>query len=244
MEKPEKFDGTCNNSVHIFLVRFLLWAQFLGAQMNQLNTAGSHVGPHHNQWVQSMLSYMTGKAAVWAKPYMMQILAGQMPFLNAATNQILWDGFQTAFHMWWISVANNVATCQKLVMLCQGSLLVEAFWPCFKALTDCFGLSKVDLLERFKVSVNKVILMTMVEVHLDKKSLATWTCTAIELDLNCCEAKNITCAKKGKAPLQASGEAKSATAPTKPSADPDTMDIDAMYLNVAALILTLAQNTK
>jgi hypothetical protein len=62
--------------------------------------------------------------------------------------------------------------------------------------------------------------------------------------LNCHKAKNITCAKKGKAPLQASGEVKSATAPTKPSADPDAMDIDAVYLNVAASILTLAQNAK
>jgi hypothetical protein len=102
----------------------------------------------------------------------------------------------------------------------------------------------VDLLERFKASVNKDILMTMAEVHSDKKSLAMWTCAAIELNLNCCKAKNITCAKKGKAPLQASGEAKSATAPTKLSADPDTMDVNTVYLNVAASILTLAQNTK
>jgi hypothetical protein len=72
----------------------------------------------------------------------------------------------------------------------------------------------------------------------------TWTHAAIGLDLNCCKAKNITCAKKGKALLQASGEAKSATTPTKPSADPDAMDVDAVYLNIAASILTSAQNAK
>jgi hypothetical protein len=105
-------------------------------------------------------------------------------------------------------------------------------------------VTKVDLLERFKASVNKDILMTMAKVHLDKKSLATWTCAAIELNLNRRKAKNITCAKKGKALLQASEDAKLATTPTKPSADPNAMDVDAVYLNVAASILTLVQNTK
>jgi hypothetical protein len=61
---------------------------------------------------------------------------------------------------------------------------------------------------------------------------------------NCCKAKNITCAKKGKALLQALGDAQLATASTKHSLDPDAMDIDTMYLHIAALILTLAQNTK
>jgi hypothetical protein len=79
---------------------------------------------------------------------------------------------------------------------------------------------------------------------LDKKTLTTWTRAVIELNLNRRKAKNITCAKKGKALLQASREAKLATAPTKPSADPDTMNVDTMYLNVAASILTWAQNTK
>jgi hypothetical protein len=244
MEKPEKFDGTRNNSAHTFLVRFALWAQSLGAQMNRLDTAGNCISPRHNLWVQSVLGYMTGEAAVWAKPYITQILAGQMPFLNAVTNQISWDKFQTAFCMRWISVADYIAAQQKLVMLCQGMLSVEAYWSRFKALADHSGLSKVDLLERFKASINEDILMTMAKVHSDKKTLATWTRTAIELDLNHCEAKNITCAKKGKAPLQASGEAKSATAPTKPSADPGTMDVDVVYLNVAASILTSAQNAK
>jgi hypothetical protein len=34
MEKPEKFDGTRNDSARTFLVCFALWAQSLGAQMN------------------------------------------------------------------------------------------------------------------------------------------------------------------------------------------------------------------
>jgi hypothetical protein len=228
MEKPEKLNGMCNNSTRTFLVCFALWAQSLGVQMNQLDAAGNCVSPHHNLWVQSALGYMTSKAAVWVEPYMTQMLSGQTLYLNATTNQILWDEFQTAFCMRWISVADNVAARQKLVTLCQGTLLVEAYWSCFKALADRSGLSKVDLLERFKASVNKDILMTIAEVHLDKKTLAMWTCTMIELDLNRCEAKNITHAKKGKALLQASGEAKLATAPTKPSADPNTMDVDTM----------------
>jgi hypothetical protein len=244
MEKPEKFDGTRNDSVCTFLVRFALWAQSLGVQMNRLDAVGNRISLRHDLWVQSALGYMTSEAAVWAKPYMTQILLGQTPFLNAVTNQILWDKFQTAFCMWWISVADNIATRQKLVTLCQGTLLVKAFWSCFKALADRSGLSKVDLLERFKASVNKDILMTMAEVHSDKKSLVTWTRAAIELDLNCHKAENITCAKKGKAPLQASGEAKSVTIPTKPSVDPDAMDINTVYLNVAASILTLVQNAK
>jgi hypothetical protein len=244
MEKPEKFDSTRNNSAHTFLVCFALWAQSLGAQMNQLNAAGNRISPRHDLWVQSVLGYMTSKAAVWAEPYMTQMLAGQMLFLNAATNQILWDEFQTAFCMRWISVTDNIAACQKLVTLCQGMLSVKAFWSRFKVLANRSGLSEVDLLERFKASVNEDILMTMAKVYLDKKSLATWTCAAIELDLNRREAENITCTKKGKAPLQASGEAKSATAPTKPSVDPGAMDVNAVYLNVAASILTSVQNAK
>jgi hypothetical protein len=244
MEKPEKFDGTRDDSARTFLVCFALWAQSLGAQMNRFDAAGNRVGPRHDLWVQSVLSYMTGKAAVWAEPYMTQMLSGQTPFLNATTNQISWDEFQTAFRMRWISVADDVAARQKLVTLCQGTLSVEAFYSRFKALADRSGLSEVDLLERFKASVNEDILMTMAKVHLDKKTLQTWTRAAIELDLNRRKAKNITCAKKGKAPLQASGEAKSATALTKPSADPDTMDVDTVYLNVAASILTSAQNAK
>jgi hypothetical protein len=244
MEKPEKFDGTRNNSARTFLVCFALWAQSLGAQMNQFDAAGNHVGPRHNLWVQSALGYMTGEAAVWAEPYMTQMLSGQTPFLNAVTNQILWDKFQTAFRMQWISVTNDVAARQKLVTLRQGTLSVKAFYSRFKALANHSGLSKVDLLERFKVSINEDILMTMAEVHLDKKTLQTWTRAAIKLDLNRREAENITRAKKGKTPLQASGEAKSATAPTKPSANPDAMDVDAVYLSVAASILTLAQNAK
>jgi hypothetical protein len=243
-EKPEKFDGMRDDSARTFLVRFALWAQSLGAQMNRFDAAGNCIGPRHNLWVQSALGYMTGKAAIWAEPYMMQMLSGQMPFLNATTNQISWDEFQTTFYMRWISVADNVAARQKLVTLRQGTLLVEAYWSCFKALANRSGLSEVDLLERFKASVNEDILMTMAKVHSDKKTLATWTCAAIELDLNRRKAKNITRAKKGKAPLQASGEAKSATALTKPSADPDAMDLNAVYLSVAASILTSTQNTK
>jgi hypothetical protein len=48
MEKPEKFDGTRDNSARTFLVRFALWAQSLGAQMNRLDTAGNCVGPRHS----------------------------------------------------------------------------------------------------------------------------------------------------------------------------------------------------
>jgi hypothetical protein len=165
MEKLEKFDGTRNNSARTFLVRFALWAQSLGAQMNRFDAAGNCVGPHHDLWVQSALGYMTGEAAVWAKPYMTQMLLGQTLFLNAATNQISWDKFQTAFHMRWISIANDVTAWQKLVTLRQGTLLVEAFYSRFKALADRSGLSKVDLLERFKASINEDILMTMAEVH-------------------------------------------------------------------------------
>jgi hypothetical protein len=244
MEKPEKFDGTRDDSARTFLIRFALWAQSLGAQMNLFDAAGNCIGPRHDLWVQSALGYMTGEAAVWAKPYMTQMLSGQTLFLNATTNKILWDEFQTAFRMRWISVADDVAACQKLVTLCQGTLSVKAFYSRFKALADRSGLSEVDLLERFKASVNEDILMTMAEVHSDKKTLQTWTCAAIELNLNRREAENITCAKKGKAPLQASGDAKSATAPTKPSANPDAMDVDAVYLSVAASILTSVQNAK
>jgi hypothetical protein len=244
MEKPEKFDGTRDDSARTFLVRFALWAQSLGAQMNRLDAAGNRVGPRHDLWVQSALGYMTGEAAVWAEPYITQMLSGQTPFLNATTNKISWDEFQTAFRMRWISVADDVAARQKLVTLRQGALSVEAFYSRFKALADRSGLSEVDLLERFKASVNEDILMTMAEVHSDKKTLLTWTRAAIELDLNRREAENITRAKKGKAPLQASGDAKSATAPTKPSADPDAMDVDAVYLSVAASILNSAQNAK
>jgi hypothetical protein len=244
MEKPEKFDGTRDDSARTFLVRFALWAQSLGAQMNRLDANGNRVGPRHDLWVQSALGYMTGEAAVWAEPYMTQMLSGQTPFLNTATQQISWDEFQTAFRMRWISVADDVAARQKLVTLRQGTLSVEAFYSRFKALADRSGLSEVDLLERFKASVNEDILMTMAEVHSDKKTLQTWTRAAIELDLNRREAENITRAKKGKAPLQASGDTKSATAPTKPSADPDAMDVDAVYLSVAASILNSAQNAK
>jgi hypothetical protein len=244
MEKPEKFDGTRDDSARTFLVRFALWAQSLGAQMNRFDATGNRIGPRHDLWVQSALGYMTGEAAVWAEPYITQMLSGQTPFLNTASNQISWDKFQTAFRMRWISVADDVAARQKLVTLRQGTLSVEAFYSRFKALADRSGLSEVDLLERFKASVNEDILMTMAEVHSDKKTLLTWTRAAIELDLNRREAENITRAKKGKAPLQASGEAKSATTPTKPSADPDAMDVDAVYLSVAASILTSAQNAK
>jgi hypothetical protein len=97
MEKPEKFDGTRNDSARTFLVRFALWAQSLGAQMNLFDAAGNRVGPRHDLWVQSALGYMTGEAAVWAEPYMTQMLSGQTPFLNATTNKISWDEFQTAF---------------------------------------------------------------------------------------------------------------------------------------------------
>jgi ABC-type transporter Mla subunit MlaD len=85
MEKPEKFDGTRDDSARTFLVRFALWAQSLGAQMNRLDAAGNRVGPRHDLWVQSALGYMTGEAAVWAEPYMTQMLSGQTPFLNTAT---------------------------------------------------------------------------------------------------------------------------------------------------------------
>jgi AraC-like DNA-binding protein len=113
---------------------------------------------------------------------------------------------------------------QKLVMLCQGNLLVKAFWLHFKALANQFGLSEKDLLERFKTSLNKNLLMKMFEVHADKKSLAMCTCTAIELDLNCHQAKNITGAKKGNTLLHASGDAQLATALKKHSLDLDAMD--------------------
>jgi hypothetical protein len=122
MEKLEKFDGMHNNSTHTFLVCFALWAQSLGAQMNRLDAVGNCIGLRHNLWVQSALGYMTGKATVWAKPYMTQVLSGQTLSLNTATSQILWDKFQTAFCMWWIPVAGNVAACQKLVTLCQSGL--------------------------------------------------------------------------------------------------------------------------
>jgi hypothetical protein len=98
---------------------------------------------------------------------------------------MLWDKYQAAFCMQWIFIANNIATCQKLVTLCQGNLSVKAFWLHFKVLANRSGLSKVDLLERFKASVNKDLLMTMAMVHLDNKSLTTWTCATIELNLIC-----------------------------------------------------------
>jgi hypothetical protein len=44
MEKPEKFDGTRDDSARTFLVRFALWAQSLGAQMNRFDAAGNCVG--------------------------------------------------------------------------------------------------------------------------------------------------------------------------------------------------------
>jgi hypothetical protein len=61
--------------------------------MNWLDAAGNCIGPRHNLWVQSALGYMTSEAAVWAKPYMTQMLAGQMPHQEKPTPRVVLIAF-------------------------------------------------------------------------------------------------------------------------------------------------------
>jgi hypothetical protein len=114
----------------------------------------------------------------------------------------------------------------------------------FKALADRSNLLDTDLLERFKVSLDPVVLMRMAKVHSDKKTFGPYTKAAIQLNNEHCNAENIICISNGKEPRY-SGASKSAdshAATHHKEKDSDAMDVDAVFLGIAASILTKEQN--
>jgi hypothetical protein len=144
----------------------------------------------------------------------------------------------------WITVADDQAACQGLTTLKQGSHLVEVFYLRFKALADQSNLSDMDLLKRFKVSLDPVVLMRMAKVHSDKKTFGPYTKAAIQLDNKHRNVENIICVSNGKEPRY-SGASKSTNSHAGTHCkekDSNAMDVDAVFLGIAALILTKEQN--
>jgi hypothetical protein len=243
VEKPEKFDGQRNDLAQNFLSCFALWASSTGLAMNIVNAQGSPTAERPNVWIQSALGFMTGEAATWANPYIKQNLRRTVIFADANSHAD-WATFCNAFKLRWITVANDQAARQGLTALKQGSHLVEAFYSHFKALADRSNLLDTDLLERFKASLDPVVLMRMAEVHLDKKTFGPYTKAAIQLDNERCNAENIICISNSKEPryLGASKSANSHAATHHKEKDSNAMDVDAIFLGIAALILTKEQN--
>jgi hypothetical protein len=189
---------------------------------------------------------MTGEAAVWANPYIKQLLRGTVIFQDP-TNQTKasWAVFCNAFKLRWITVADNQAARQALVTLKQGSLLVEAFYLRFKAYTNQSNLSSTDLLKRFKAVLDPTLLVWMAEIHLDKKMFEAFTKAAIEMDNNWCNTKNIIQVSSGKELKYPSGPLANGRkhSHTKEK-DSNAMDVDAVYIGIAASILTKEQNVQ
>jgi hypothetical protein len=243
VEKLEKFDGQRDNLAQNFLSRFALWASLTGLAMNVVNAQGSPTAEQPNVWIQLALGFMTGEAATWANPYIKQNLRGTVIFADSNGNAD-WATFCNAFKSQWITVANDQAARQGLTMLKQGSHSVKVFYLRFKALADRSNLSDTDLLERFKASLDLVVLMQMAKVHSEKKTLGPYTKAAIQLDNERCNAENIIRVSNGKEPcyLGASKSADSHAGTHRKEKDSDAMDIDAVFLGIAALILTKEQN--
>jgi hypothetical protein len=243
VEKLEKFDGQCNDLARNFLLHFALWALLTGLAMNIVNVQGSPTAEQPNVWIQLALGFMTSKAATWANPYIKQNLCGTVIFANCNGNAD-WATFCNAFKLRWITVANNQVARQGLTMLKQGNHSIEAFYLHFKALADRSNLSNTDLLKRFKVSLDLVVLMRMAEVHLDKKTFGPYTKVAIQLDNKHCNVENIIRILNGKEPcyLGASKSANSHTGTHRKEKDSNTMDVNAVFLGIAASILTKEQN--
>jgi hypothetical protein len=243
VEKLEKFDGQHNDLARNFLSHFALWASSTGLAMNVVNAQGSPTAEQPDISIQSALGFMTGKAATWANPYIEQNLRGTVIFADA-NGHADWATFCDAFKLRWITVADNQAAHQGLTTLKQGSHLVEAFYSRFKALADRSNLSDTDLLKRFKASLDPVVLMRMAEVHSDKKTFGPYTKAAIQLNNERCNAENIIRVSNGKEPRY-SGASKSSdshAATHRKEKDSDAMDVDAVFLGIAASILTKEQN--
>jgi hypothetical protein len=122
--------------------------------------------------------------------------------------------------------------------------LVEAFYLRFKALADWSNLLDTDLLKRFKASLDPVVLMRMAEVHSDKKTFGPYTKAAIQLDNKRCNTENIIRISNGKEPcyLGASKSTNSHAGTHCKEKDSNAMDVDAVFLGIAASILTKEQN--
>jgi hypothetical protein len=243
VEKPEKFDGQRNDLARNFLLRFALWASSTSSAMNVVNAQGSPTAERPNVWIRLALGFMTGEAATWANPYIEQNLRSTVIFANT-NGHADWATFCDAFKLRWITVANDQAARQGLTTLKQGSHSVEVFYLRFKALADWSNLSDTDLLKRFKASLDPVVLMRMAEVHSDKKTFGPYTKAAIQLDNERCNAENIIRVSNGKEPRYsgASKSANSHAATHRKEKDSDAMDVDAVFLGIAASILTKEQN--
>jgi hypothetical protein len=202
MNKPDLFKGQSSTEARRFIAQFVAWASEQPDLKNQVL-----------KWIKAALGFISGKAADWATPYLVDINEGRVPFGSD------WGVFVREFKLRFESIDPGMEAREAIQSLRQekGQTVAE-FSQVFKDVGGRTGLSDTDLLQRFHTAVLPEIRRNLVIVNIAQG-------VAPSLDVAIKRAISVDTYLRD--PSMKDSRTSSRPAAPAHSADPYAMDIDA-----------------
>ena len=216
IEKPEKFDGKGSDKARVFRNAFHVWA-FSNLAIFGLRDANGILVPDKidaAKMIKSVLSFLTGEAAEWARPHIETLVQNGIIFDNN------WDKFLAAFQAKFEPMDQVLEARQKLKAVKQGTKTFANFLSDWDQWATQTGYSDTDLFVRMKEALNKDFLTRLSYYTPPPSDVATLTKYCKQIDVSVNDLKYS---------LAASGSSHTSSVPVTSTGfrDPNAMDIDA-----------------
>lgn len=217
VEKPEKYDGKGSDKARVFRNAFHIWSHsnpgiFGARDGNGLLIAG--------QWddakiIKSVLSFLTGDAAKWARPHIETLVQNGTVFGNS------WPQFVAAFQAKFEPLNKIVEACKKLKEVKQGHQSFATFLSNWEQWAPQTGYSDTDLFVRMKESLSKDFLTRLSYFTPPPTNTTELVAYCKQIDASINDLKYSLAAASGSSSLS------SAPVSSTGFRDPNAMDIDA-----------------
>lgn len=219
IQKPSPYDGKTSVDAHHFIAVFIMYAHSLG---NKLNTAAGV--RNDSLWIGTALSFLRDEAAVWATPYVEDLVAHRTPFVN-------WDEFVNKFKTRFETQDEVADAKQALRQLWQGRMSVPEYTAWFCEVMSRTGYLTSDLRNRYYKHLSIEIKDALPMTERSTKTLDELTTVVTDLDTRLRQRKAEKACETGKATgvtFTARPTPSTSASPfAAPPKDPNAMDLDA-----------------
>lgn len=219
IQKPSPYDGKTSVDACRFIAVFAMYGHSLGNKLN--NAAGVR---NDSLWIGTALSFLRDEAAVWATPYVEDLVAHWSPFTS-------WDEFVLKFKARFETQDEATDAKQALRQLWQGKMSVPEYTAWFREAMSRTGYSTSDLRDRYYEHLSIEIKDALPMTERSTKTLDKLITVVTDLDTRLRQRK----AEKARETGKATGvtftawptPSTSASPFAAPPKDPNAMDLDA-----------------
>lgn len=155
VQKPVTYDGKSMEGARLFRSAFMMWVRDNVKKFGQYDANGKivvdptgSIAYNRRKMISSALTFLTGEAAVWARPHI-EALSENQPAFNDS-----WTEFLKAFKAKFEPVNAQQEAKEKLRAMKQGSRSFASYVSEFETWSPRTDWSKEDLFDRLKAGMS------------------------------------------------------------------------------------------